>query len=109
MQDHGESMVCVGMLQPSEDINPYKVEIRFNGKSTPKVFIKYPKIEYNQETHMYSDGSLCLYYPPDFDWSETTSVATTIIPWIIEWIIYYEIYKISGIWEGPAAPHLPRL
>lgn len=54
---------------------------------------------------MYQDGHLCLYYPMDMVWSSTTSIAEFTIPWTNEWILYYELYKISGVWEGPAAPH----
>ena len=107
MKNHGQSMVCHATLQPLSYIEPYNVQLVFTGKNSPKVFIKSPEIPVNFEIHMYAQGNLCLYYPPDFKWTESSSAATSIIPWINDWIIYYELYKISGVWEGPAAPHLP--
>lgn len=105
--NHGQSMVCTAMLQPLHYTDEYEVEMIFSGKSVPKIYLKSPKIPVNYEIHMYAEGNLCLFYPPDFKWTESTSAADSIIPWINEWIVYYEIYKISGVWEGPAAPHLP--
>lgn len=102
---HGQSMVCKGCLQPLDYIEPYKIEIVQLPGSPPKVFIKSPTIEYNPEIHMYKQGNLCLYYPDEFNWKTNTSIAAYTIPWVNEWIVYYELYKISGVWEGPAAPH----
>jgi len=102
---HGQSIVCKGWLQPLEYIEPYQIEIMQNPGNSPKVFIKSPKIEYSTKIHMYKKGNLCLYYPPDFNWKSNISIATYTIPWVNEWILFYEIYKISGVWEGPSAPH----
>lgn len=93
------------MLQPADNIEPYNIEIIHEPGSAPKVFVKSPLIKYDPNIHMYKSGSLCLYYPADFDWSATTSFAHFLIPWVNEWILYYEIYKISGVWEGTSAPH----
>ncbi len=106
IKSHGQSMLCKGSLQPLDYIEPYQIEIiQYPGRS-PKVFIRSPKIEYNPKIHMYKEGNLCLYYPPDFNWKANTSVAAYTIPWVNEWIIYYELYKISGVWKGPDAPHV---
>ncbi len=102
---HGLNMVCRGQLQPLDYIEPYQIEIIQVSGNPPKVFVKSPKIEYNPKIHMYKKGNLCLYYPPDLNWKANTCVATYTLPWINEWIVYYELYKISGVWEGPAAPH----
>ena len=105
IQDHGQSLICKGFLQPLDYIEPYQIEIIQIAFKTPKVFIKTPKIEVNPKIHIYKEGNLCLFYPPDLKWKVNISVADYMIPWVNEWIVYYEIYKISGKWEGPAAPH----
>ena len=102
---HGQSMICTGCLQPLDYIDPYQIEMVLLPGYSPKVFVKNPKIEYNPKIHMYKDGHLCLFYPHDLFWKENTSVATYTIPWVNEWIVCYELYKISKVWEGPAAPH----
>lgn len=105
IQSHGLLLTCKGVLHPLENIEPYSIEIIQKPGTTPKVFVKSPKIEYDPKIHMYKEGNLCLYYPSDFNWNASTAFAHYLIPWVNEWIIYYEIYKISGVWEGPAAPH----
>jgi hypothetical protein len=102
---HGQYMKCSGSLHPLEYIEPYQVEIIQVAGYSPKVYIKRPKIEYDPKIHMYEAGHLCLYYPQDFNWKPNSSIANYTIPWVNEWIIYYELFKISGKWEGPAAPH----
>lgn len=102
---HGETLKCKGILQPLDNIEPYDIEIIQVPGISPKVYIKNPKIDYNSKIHMYKAGHLCLYYPTEFMWNTSTSIAHYTIPWINEWILYYEIYKITGIWEGVSASH----
>ncbi len=100
-----QTMTCRGILQPLDYIEPYEIEIRVTSRLAPRVCIKNPKVPYNKDIHMFKNGNLCLFYPRDMLWNSSTSITEYTIPWIIEWILYYELYKISGIWEGPAAPH----
>lgn len=96
---------CKGTLKPLEDIDPYDVIIKVYSCRSPRVFIINPVITIKPEIHIYKEGNLCLYYPSDLYWNSTTSVSEYTIPWINEWILYYELYKISGKWEGHEAPH----
>lgn len=98
-------LVCRGELQPIDAVNKYKVEIRMRPNRKPVVRITSPKIIPSSKIHTYSDGSLCLYYPADMVWKSTTLIADYTIPWIVEWILYYEIFQITGKWEGNEAPH----
>lgn len=98
-------LVCNATIQPNELCSVYKIQIRQWPGRAPRVSILEPKIEPKYEIHMYSNGTLCLYYPKEFKWQKGTSIAKYTIPWINEWIVYYEIYKISGKWEGQEAPH----
>lgn len=100
-----QTMICKGTLKPLDYIETYEIEIKVKCGVSPRVYVKKPKITYSEEIHMYKDGHLCLYYPWDMVWGSTTSIADYTIPWTNEWILYYELYKISGVWEGPAAPH----
>ncbi len=34
-------------------------------------------------------------------------VAYTIVPWLMEWLVYYEVWLITGQWEGGGIPHGP--
>lgn len=104
--NHGAMLVCKGTLQPLDCIAPYHIKITQTAGNAPKVYVINPKIKCDPKIHIYKGGNLCLFYPAEFTWKSTTSVASYMIPWINEWIIYYELYQISGKWEGPESPHV---
>ena len=66
-------------------INCGKLSVYENGKKVP---------------HLYSNGSLCLYYPEYQEWNYRDSWAETLIPWTSLWLFYYEIWKETGNWLG---------
>ena len=82
-------------------------EIKLVAKKNSKlvnIFVVNPKIglyENNRRVpHMYSNGSLCLYYPQYNEWDYTDSWAETLIPWTSLWLFYYEIWIETGEWIG---------
>lgn len=46
---------------------------------------------------------LCLWYRKE--WDGTEFLSDTIIPWGIEWLLFYEIWLITGTWEGGGIKH----
>ena len=101
---HDDTLVCTGNIQPS-NCPDYRVRIEFRAGYSPQVFILNHDIEPESDIHMYSNRSLCLYYPGDQRWKDNTSIAEHTIPWVYEWILYYELYKLTGNWEGDYVPH----
>ena len=102
-------LTCLGKITPSEGCDTYTVKIDYVAGETPKVWILNPKIRMNSDTHVYADGSLCLYYPPESPWKNTDNLHEKTLPWIAEWLVFYELYLIKGVWLGKSAPHpLPR-
>lgn len=87
-----------------KDFSKYKIKIEYSHKKGPKIFIAEPTIE-NNAPHRFSDNSLCLFKNSNFTWKNGNSIATEIIPLIIMWIYFYEIWLITGIWEGKEAKH----
>ena len=51
---------------------------------------------------------LCLYKPGNKEWMKHYSIAKTIVPWAIEWLYYYEIWQITGDWQGGGAHPTPK-
>ena len=98
-------LICKGIIQPTTESQKYLIRIKYNGRKSPDVHIINPIVSFNKEIHMYSDKSLCLYYPEEQPWAVSMSLSSTIIPWTAEWLIYYELYKHFGIWLGPEADH----
>jgi hypothetical protein len=95
-----------GQLKPQEDSPVYTVKIEYD-VDHPRVYVIKPKILDNAP-HRYDDGRLCLYYPKDMSFDETSLISDTIVPWTAVWLYYYEIWLKEGVWWGPEAPHLPQ-
>lgn len=97
-----------GTLQPMKASPKYTVRIvyRFAGRQSksPKVWVILPKIHI-YAPHLYNDGSLCLYFPRDRDWSPYKFISQTIVPWASLWLAFYEIWLETDHWYGPEAPH----
>jgi hypothetical protein len=98
-----KKLICKGTIS-HEGIDEYKIRIEYREGCYPQVFIESPHIEPSSHIHMYSNGSLCLFYHEDLKWNDYMSVAEYFIPWTVEWIYYYEIYKITGKWEHEESP-----
>jgi hypothetical protein len=98
-------LICHGHFQPTEYSPTFYYRLEWKPGYTPKVFPANPQIEYDDEIHMYSNGSLCLYYPKDFVYSNKCHIYETIIPWTHEWFVFYELYLIKGRWLHPYVEH----
>jgi hypothetical protein len=99
-------LVCLGHCRPSFLSICYTYKVDWVPGQHPMVFPVKPKIEYDEEIHMYpKSGSLCLYYVRDHSWTGNSHIYNTIIPWTHEWFMYYELYKIHGRWLHPSVSH----
>ena len=90
-------------LQPTSFSVKYKVSIKYNIGHSPIVKVVAPTLiipENKMIIHMYSDSSLCLYYPKNKEWNNNMLIARTTIPWTVEWLYYYENWVITGEWLG---------
>lgn len=100
-----KTLLCYGYFKPTDFSPIFNYRIEWQPGFAPKVFPTNPQIEYNDDIHLYSDGSLCLYYPKDFIYSLNSHLHDTIIPWTHEWFIFYELYQITGKWLHPYVEH----
>ncbi|MAS35504.1 MAG: hypothetical protein CL610_15945 [Anaerolineaceae bacterium] len=92
-----------GTLCPKSVV--YTVQIKYRLRHHPAVYVLSPKIAPNAPHIYHTDNSLCLYHPQDGDWSSEKYIARTIVPWTVEWLRCYEIWRVTGKWFGPEAPH----
>ena len=93
---------------PSEDCDAYDIEVTYRFGGYPNVRVRQPQITPCPAIHMYSDGTLCLYYPINDPWKPSNDLHRKIIPWTAEWLVFYELYRICGKWLGPESPHTIR-
>jgi len=89
---------------PSSQI--YKIKIVDKGGAFPRVYVLKPKLV-KGTPHLYSDGSLCLFYPKDFSWSKKSLIGETIVPWTALWLYFYELWLKTGNWYGESVEHKP--
>ncbi len=103
---YGGILECAGWCQPSVHSPVYTYKLTYTPNKPPKVIVISPKLPYDGNVHMYSDGSLCLYYPKDYNWTPASShLYDTIIPWTHEWFLFYELYQLTGEWKHPFVDH----
>lgn len=103
---YADRLECLGSIRPDpEDPEGMRYKVKIVYRQKPSVWIVSPKIEISRSIHMYRDGSLCLYYPVDFTWTDKENLHEKILPWTAEWLVFYERYLYSGKWEGREAPH----
>lgn len=106
---------CVYLrLRPTQQSVEYKIWIDSKvGEKTVRIFVIDPEIikecDGKDPPHRYSDGSLCLYYPPKNEWNYKDLWAETLIPWASLWLYYYEIWNETGEWLGGGIHGNPKL
>jgi hypothetical protein len=100
-----------GRIRPSPLSSEYLVQIKYTVcERTPAVQVLSPKLitKHGELPHIYpSTGNLCLFYKYDnYDkiWAPEKPI-TLIVPWISSWLIFYEIFEITGKWEGGGIEH----
>jgi hypothetical protein len=104
LRQKGAEAIWRGTLQPRECSPLYHVEVRSANGWVPKVRVLRPQLV-PDPPHLYQDGTLCLYWPAEWQWRRDRLIATTILPWAALWLYYYELWLDCGEWLGPSSPH----
>jgi len=95
-----------GNLQPRVTSPAYQIDVWYKLGQIPKVKVVWPSLAANAP-HLYSDGSLCLYWPKEWTWQDHYIIAETIVPWTALWLYYYELWQDVGEWLGPSSHDKP--
>lgn len=75
------------------------------GVKMDKIWILNQNIEFNDDIHVYSDLTLCLYHPI-FDKRAFTFIPLwKILSWVSEWCHQYIQWKKYGVWMGKEVSH----
>lgn len=104
----GKIITVKGTIQPDGLCRSYDFLIKYKFLNSPEVWIVNPDIEYDFNIHMYKDSKqLCLFHPTKAPWKPKYSLSDTIIPWTCAWLLYYELWLLTGTWQGEEADHGP--
>jgi hypothetical protein len=81
----------------------YTVAIELSVGLLPKVRILRPALKIRDGAsclpHFYTEsGTLCLHEA--HEWNSLLYVADCIVPWTSLWLYFYEIWFLTGSWEG---------
>lgn len=102
-------LTWIGIVKPSPCSKEYTIKIEYRMGKYPKTWLMNEELDpetYLNIPHKYNadlqEGivQLCLFKPANKEWVKHYSIATTIVPWAIEWLYYYEIWQITGEWQG---------
>lgn len=115
LQDYPEShadikdgtLTWYGKVRPTPVSKEYLLKLEYKMGKNPKIWLLNAKIAKEKKIpHNYKVDEtdrtilLCLYKPGLKEWKKNYFISRTIIPWAIEWLYYYEIWSITGIWQG---------
>lgn len=108
---HGTRLTLAADLQPTPMSRHYSIKIDYQLGASPDVRVVAPKLQVlrgaKELPHTFPGEKLCLHLPGE--WSPNMYIAHTTVPWTSEWLFYYELWLITGNWEGgghgePSAP-----
>ena len=94
-------------ITPTPLSQTYRIRIDYKANNRPDVYVvrpqQLPRYDgLNHLEHVYNTKTqkLCLYHPNFDKWNYSKPLVKTIIPWAAEWLMYYEIWLVTGEWEG---------
>ena len=110
-------LTWVGIVKTGPFSKEYTIKIEYRIGKSPLTWLVNEKLDsetYMKIPHKYNVDfnagtiQLCLYKPGNKEWMKHYSIAKTIVPWAIEWLYYYEIWQITGEWQGGGAHPTPK-
>ena len=78
----------------------------YRRRGRPAVFVLDPPL-LPDAPHIWPDRSLCLYWPKEWWWKDTESIAETIVSWTALWLEHFEVWQQVGEWLGPSSHGKP--
>lgn len=94
-------LTWTGKITPTPLSATYTVRVRYKLGKRPKVKVLAPQLQARNcepPPHLFKDSSLCLHV--NEEWAERMFIAETIVPWAAEWLFHYEIWLVTGEWQG---------
>lgn len=96
-------------VKPTVYSKEYDVKVEYIIGKMPKTWIlnvdidkfKAKKIPHKYKVNIEEKKiQICLFRPQYKEWTKSKFISNTIVPWTIEWLYFYEIWEITGKWQG---------
>jgi hypothetical protein len=95
-------MEIVATIQPTPMSRRYLIRIDYRARRVPEVCVLAPDLKLHPDAnvlpHTYPGDKLCLHLPGE--WRSEMYIAHTTVPWTSEWLFYYELWLVTGQWNG---------
>jgi len=89
------------VIQPTPMSRRYAVRIAYRAGGVPDVFVL-TELTLHPDAdvlpHTFPGDKLCLHLPGQ--WRPDMYLAHTTVPWTSEWLLYYELWLVTGRWDG---------
>ncbi|MBI4547533.1 MAG: hypothetical protein HY707_06125 [Ignavibacteriae bacterium] len=101
-----ERLTWIHTITPSPVSSSYKVKLEYVRNNGIKFYVLEPKLELTRGAtalpHVFStpEQRLCLFTASKGEWHVGMWYVHTIIPWACEWLYHYEVWVVTGKWNG---------
>jgi hypothetical protein len=99
-----KGLTAIGYIQPTSRSIKYKVKIKYTLNKQPEITVLEPKLVKNSSSkkipHTYTRNRLCLFRPKYGEFQYWNYISKTIIPWTSLWLYHYEVWHMTGNWQG---------
>jgi hypothetical protein len=106
---NGGLLSCRGQLQPGPVCATYDVVIEYRVGTWPKAYVPGNQLKPLEPggkiPHTYGPTQPCLFYPSRAAWRSDMKLSETIIPWLSLWLMFYEMWRVTGEWDGGGIAH----
>jgi hypothetical protein len=105
----GGLLICAGPLKPGPINATYDVVIHYRVGTWPKVYVPGDQLKPIEPggniPHTYGPTEPCLFYPSRVSWRSDMRLSDTIVPWLSLWLTFYEMWRVTGEWDGGGIDH----
>lgn len=98
-----EGLFWKGKARPTPLSEVYQLQITYKLGYSPKTKVVEPQLRQRGEEripHMYAQKTLCLFNPLKREWNDRMLIAKTILPLACLWLYFYEVWLVTGVWNG---------
>lgn len=101
-----KELTWIGEVKPTPYSETYRIKVVYQQGHYPRAYVISHDIG-DDCIHTYSNKMLCLYHLSEGEekWTSNHSIVDTIVPWAVLWLLHWEVWKVTGVWNGDEFKH----